>query len=354
MSIQDKITEIEEEIARTQKNKATERHIGHLKARISRLKLSMDEKKGKTVAPRDTFDVIRSGDARVALIGFPSVGKSTLFSKITNTQSKIAEHEFTTVDVIAGQLRIEESIIQLLDLPGIITGAASNKGRGKQVISVARTCNLIVMILTKEEEKELLVNELNEMGIRINRTKPRISINQTTAGGININSLEKNNEEMIKFILKEFKINNCLVTIQDRITDEDMIDAITKRAVYMDCIFVYNKVDNLSLEEIKRIDGVSISSEKGWNFDTLKDVIWRTLSLKRIYTKKKGEFPDLDTPVIIRKDGKISDLCKKIHKDFIKKFKSCLVWGRSVKHLPQRVGLGHVLSDEDVVQIYIN
>jgi len=66
---------------------------------------------------------------------------------ITGTFSKIAAYEFTTLTCIPGVLQYKGSKIQLLDLPGIIEGAKDGKGRGKQVIAVGRTCNLIIIVL---------------------------------------------------------------------------------------------------------------------------------------------------------------------------------------------------------------
>ena len=87
------------------------------------------------------FEVLKSGDARVAMIGFPSVGKSTLLSAITKTESEQASYEFTTLTCIPGVIEYKAANIQLLDLPGIIEGAAQGKGRGRQVIAVARLVN---------------------------------------------------------------------------------------------------------------------------------------------------------------------------------------------------------------------
>jgi ribosome-interacting GTPase 1 len=79
-----------------------------------------------------------SGDARIALVGFPSVGKSTFLSKITKTKSEIAAYSFTTLTAIPGVLEYGGAEIQILDLPGIIEGASEGKGRGRQVISAAK------------------------------------------------------------------------------------------------------------------------------------------------------------------------------------------------------------------------
>ena len=57
---------------------------------------------GKKGEKGEGFDVLKSGDARVAMIGFPSVGKSTLLSAVTRTESAQAAYEFTTLTCIPG------------------------------------------------------------------------------------------------------------------------------------------------------------------------------------------------------------------------------------------------------------
>lgn len=80
----------------------------------------------------------RHGHARVALVGFPSVGKSTLLTLLTGTESEAAGYEFTTLTCIPGIIHHNDAKIQLLDLPGIIEGAAQGKGRGREVIACAK------------------------------------------------------------------------------------------------------------------------------------------------------------------------------------------------------------------------
>lgn len=123
---------------------ATEYHTGLLKSKLAkyRAQLLEPEKQGKK---GDGFDVSKSGYGRVALIGFPSVGKSSLLCKLTGSESAVNDAEFTTLVAVPGILEIDGAKVQLLDLPGIIEGASEGKGRGRQVIAVAKTADLVVV-----------------------------------------------------------------------------------------------------------------------------------------------------------------------------------------------------------------
>eukprot|EP01017_Pseudomicrothorax_dubius_P026616 TRINITY_DN2988_c0_g1_i3.p1 TRINITY_DN2988_c0_g1~~TRINITY_DN2988_c0_g1_i3.p1 ORF type:complete len:102 (+),score=30.97 TRINITY_DN2988_c0_g1_i3:151-456(+) len=91
------------------------------------------------------------------------------------------------------------------------------------------------------------------------------------------------------------------------------------------------------------------------NFDYLLDRIWEELSLIRVYTKKKNQGPDFNEPLILtsgRNGCTVRSCCEQIHRDLVKDFNYAVVWGRSCKFNPQRVGLNHILADEDVIQIY--
>jgi small GTP-binding protein len=139
------------------------------------------------VVKGEGFEVVKHGDARVAMIGFPSVGKSTLLSKLTSSESAVAAYEFTTLTCVPGNIQYRDAKIQLLDLPGIIEGASQGKGRGKQVIAVARTADLILFMLDASKgqiQRTLLEKEVESCGIRLNELKPDIAFKKKVGRSI--------------------------------------------------------------------------------------------------------------------------------------------------------------------------
>src|SRR3990167_10350452 len=127
----ERIKELEEELSTTKYNKRTQGYIGLVKAKIARLKEEQQRKqagKGKT----EGYSVKRSGDATAIIVGFPSVGKSTLLNALTNAKSEVAAYDFTTLKCIPGMMEYKNARIQILDLPGIIEGAKDGKGRGRE------------------------------------------------------------------------------------------------------------------------------------------------------------------------------------------------------------------------------
>lgn len=67
--------------------------------------------------------------------------------------------------------------------------------------------------------------------------------------------------------------------------------------------------------------------------------------------RRKGEDPDFSEALIVRYNSSIEDVCDQIHRTLKETFKYAMVWGASARHIPQRVGLSHVVADEDVVSI---
>lgn len=362
MSVVEKIKEIENEMNRTQKNKATAYHLGTLKAKLAKLRRELLTPKGGGGAAGEGFDVAKTGVARIGFIGFPSVGKSTLMSKLTGTFSAVAEYEFTTLTTVPGILHYKGAKIQILDLPGIIEGAKDGKGRGRQVIAVARTCSLVYIILDvlkPMSHKRIIERELEGFGIRLNQQPPDIVIKKKDRGGVSINSTVTLNHldlDIVKAILSEYRIHNADISFRCDATEDQLIDVIEGNRIYVPAIYVLNKIDQITIEELDLVyripHAVPISAHHEWNFDDLLDKSWEYLDLVRIYTKPKGLLPDYSSPVIMKKTAcTVEDFCNSIHKGIMGKFKCALVWGSSVKFNPQKVGKDHLLHDEDVVQI---
>ena len=147
-TIKEQIQALYDEINKTQKNKATNAHIGKLKAKIAQLKLKEEKAaaSAKAAGPAKGFEVKKSGDASVALVGFPSVGKSTLITQVTDAKSEAGNFAFTTLTCIPGLMEHRGAKIQILDLPGLIKGAAEGKGRGKEILGVIRSCDMVLYL----------------------------------------------------------------------------------------------------------------------------------------------------------------------------------------------------------------
>lgn len=376
MGVMEKIKEIEAEMARTQKNKATNYHLGTLKAKLAKLRNELlVEQGGGGGGGGEGFDVARLGDARVALIGFPSVGKSTLLGALTATESEAAAYEFTTLTCIPGTMRYKGSKVQVLDLPGIIEGAAHGKGRGREVIACARSADAILIVLDAGKEglnrhREILERELETVGIRLNKRPPDVTFKKKTTGGVRFAStvpltkLGPDPEKLATQIMREYRITNADLLAREDISVDELVDVIQGNREYKPCLYFYNKIDTITIEEVDQLarmpHSVVGSVAKKFNIgepledDVLKANMWKYLGLTRIYTKRKGQQPDLEEPVVlskIRRGTTVKSLCHNVSSQMLRDFNFALVWGKSAKHSPQRCGLAHQLADEDVVQI---
>jgi hypothetical protein len=356
-ALEERIRELEEELKRTPYNKATQRHIGRLRARIARLK---EEKKKRTKAGVRSHGIRKSGDATVVLIGFPSVGKSSLLNRLTSASAKVAGYPFTTLEVIPGVMEYRGARIQILDVPGLINGASAGRGRGREVLSIVRSADLVVLLIDvfNLQQLEVLKQELHSAGIRLDQEPPRVKIKPRPKGGISISStakLTRIDEETIKDVLAEFRIYNAEVAIREDITLERLLDAVVGNRVYLPSLVVLNKIDLVREEyitEIKtKLDCIPVSAKTGANLEALKEAIYSRLEFIRVFTKQPGEKPDLREPLILVKGSTIADLCSRLHGDFKENFRYARVWGSSARHGGQRVGLRHVLADNDIVTI---
>lgn len=365
-AIEKQIKDIEDEIFNTQKNKATEHHIGKLKAKLARLKQEVEKRKS-TGAKGKGFAIKKSGDATVGLIGFPSIGKSTLLNRLTDAKSRIGDYDFTTLDVIPGMMKYRGANIQILDLPGLITGASVGKGRGREILSAIRNVDLVLFMIDAQHKDhiDIMAKELHMAGIRLNQKQPDVVVKKTGQGGINVTATTKLahlDKDLIKTIASEYVINADVIA-RENITEDQLIDVFVQNRIYVPAFVIINKadlIDNKDLrskvKEIKQ-EGwkvIAISAKEELGLKELKDEISSELRFIRIYMKPVGEQVDFHEPLILKQGDTVEDACKKLHRDFKKKFRYASVSGPSAKHDIQKVGLDHVLKDGDILTIVIS
>ncbi len=360
--LEEKIAAIEEEIRRTQYNKATQHHIGRLKAKLARLREEVHKRGSAKGGAGQSFGVKKAGDATVVLVGFPSVGKSTLLNKLTDARSKVGSYEFTTLDVVPGMMIHEGARIQVLDVPGLIRGAANGKGRGKEVLGVVRSADLILLLIDvfNLAQLDVLTKELYDAGVRLDTSPPEVRVTPKERGGISISctvKLTKISEETIKAILAEYRMHNCDVIIREDINEDQLIDVLAGNRKYVRSLIALNKIDLVRedyLNEVKKQlekPYIPVSADKNINLDLLKNEIFRKLDFIRVYMKPQGGEADMKEPLVVIRGTTVGDVCSRLHRELKENFRYAQVWGKSVRFAGQRVGLEHVLCDEDVLTI---
>lgn len=180
------------------------------------------------------------------------------------------DQQLTTVP---GCVMYNGAKIQMLDLPGIIQGAKDGKGRGRQVIAVAKTCNLIFIVLDVNKpltDKKLIEQELEGFGIRVNKESPNIVFRKKDKGGVSITStmpLTHIDSDEIRAVMGEYKITSADIAFRCDATIDDLIDVIEEKSRrYIPVIYALNKIDAITIEELDILyripNSVPISSER--------------------------------------------------------------------------------------------
>ena len=300
----------------------------------------------------------------MALVGFPSVGKSSLISRLTDAESNIGDFAFTTLTCIPGLMEHRGAKIQILDLPGLIKGAAEGKGRGREILNVIRSTDMVLYVVDPFQKShfEILDQELWKSGMRLNQQPPQVFITRTKRGGIIVRStLEQTNltEEEIRGIVRSFGIVSATVTLRTDVTDDHIVDTLAGSRIYSRAVVVVNKIDLATDEDLERARSMlpeswpilEVSAKTGQGIDGMKDFIFDNLHFMSIYLKPQGKEADLVEPLIVKDTSTVRDVCAKLHRDFVRKFRYARVKGPSAKFDWQRVGLDHVLKDDDLLTI---
>lgn len=362
-SLEDQIAAVEEEIRTTSYNKATQLHIGRLKAKLAVLRLER-ETRAKGRGGGVGYGVRKSGHATVGLVGYPSVGKSTLLNRLTAADSETGAYDFTTVSIIPGMLRWGGASIQILDMPGLVPGASKGRGRGREVLSVVRSADLVLFLIDPEHTNlRALENELEGAGVRINQRPPRIVLRRSDRGGLTVSSTVRLTHlagGAASQIAREFGFHNGSIILREDATIDQLIDALAGNRVYLPALLVVNKSELLSptersrlVAELKPAQPIFVSARLKTGLDVLVDRLGAALRFQRVYVKPPGQPADMDEPVILRHGDTVDALLKRLPSDLDRTFRAAQVWGRSARFPGQTVGRDHVLDDGDVVTVVV-
>jgi small GTP-binding protein len=124
----------------------------------------------RRVVHRDSIAVRREGAAQIALVGAPNAGKSSLLQALSAIQIRTGDYAFTTTRPVAATTRLGGVLVQLVEIPGLIAGAAEDRGGGRALLGVLRNADAILWCHACDrpaEELETIRDEVAAAGIEL-------------------------------------------------------------------------------------------------------------------------------------------------------------------------------------------
>ncbi|MBK5113824.1 MAG: 50S ribosome-binding GTPase [Candidatus Heimdallarchaeota archaeon] len=367
-TLDDKIVKLEKFISLVPKHKATEKLVARLRSRLVRYKTELEDKKRrqKSLSKGPTWVIPKEGDAQVSLVGVKNSGKSQLLQILTGSNTKVADYPYTTEKPEPGVLDCGGAIIQLIDLPSIFPNIRIESKNGAMLLSQIRASDLIVFVIDlsgdPKEQMDILIEELYNGSIRVNKEKPPIELRKTGSGGailIGESKVDATRGEIIE-ILHDLGIYNFSLKFFKPMTLADVVEALDYSLAYSKGIIIANKGDKTGskenfqkLKELyeKQFIIIPVSAIEGEGLELLEKTIFDQLDLVRIKSKEpNGEIAK--KPIVLKKGATVSDVAKIIHTRFYDHFKQAKIYGPSAKFDGQSVGLNHVLADGDIVEIF--
>jgi small GTP-binding protein len=242
---------------------------------------------------RDSIAIRREGAAQIALVGPPNVGKSSLLQALSEIQIKTGDYAFTTLRPIPALTRIGGVLVQLVEIPGLIAGAADGRGGGRALLGVLRGADAILLChdaAAPLAELDAVRAELDAAGIQ-----------RPTA-------------------LAATKIDDAPPEAAGRIA-----------------------------AAVPDLDVVGVSVLDDETLDAARATIWRLNGLVRVFLRHAGTTDP--EPIALRPPATVADAAHAIHHDLAARSRGARVWGPSARFDGQRVGHGHELADDDVVEV---
>jgi len=367
----EKLQRMQEFLSLVPQHKGTLKLRGQVKKRIAIMRKEIEEKKQKRAGRSGPkFFIEKEGAAQIALLGVTKSGKSCLLSAVTNAKIDVSSAPYATREPVPGIMDFEDVQFQVVEAPALMQGSADGRAWGLQTLALARNADgLILMVdLTTNpiEQLELILGELEKARVLVSKPMGRVDIERRHMGAglrmILVGRLVDCTMREVEELLKSYRITDAVVSISGEATLDEVEDAIFETTTYKPAVIVANKLDlkeataNLRLLESyvdERMPIVAVSCEKRFGLEQLGEAFVKALAIIRVYTKEPSAREFSRKPFTLKKGATLHDLAKSIHSDFEKNFAFAKVWSKRLAFSPQKVGLGFVLEDGDVVEIHV-
>jgi len=367
----EKLQRMQEFLSLVPKHKGTAKLCAQIKKQMSIMRKEIMEKKQKKAGKGGPkFFLGKEGAAQLVLIGLTNVGKSSLLAAVTNAKVEVSPAPYTTKEPVPGVTVYQDIQFQIVEAPALMEGSADGRAWGLQTLALARNADGLILVvdLAKDpvEQLSLVLNELEKGRILVSKPLGRVDVERKFMGaGLRIiltGNLVDCTMQCVEELLKSYRITDAVVKISGRVTLDDVEDAIFESTTYKPAVIVANKIDlaasetNLKLLETyvnNKLPIIAVSCEKGTGLEKLGETLFKTLDVIRVYTKEPDEKKSSKNPFALKKGSTVYDLAKNIHSDFRERFFFAKVWAKRLTFSPQKVGLGFMLEDGDIVEIHV-
>ncbi len=308
-SPEEKIACLEEMLSIIPKHKGTDHIRADYRRQISKLKTASKSQKGGSIHV-SAFRIDREGPGQVVVLGATNVGKSALVDKLTNATPEVSPAPYTTWNPTPGMMQVDNVQIQLIDTPPL-----DREYLEPELVDLIRRADLVLLMLDLQTHPDQQLASTVEI-LKQNRIIPAHMKDDYTG------------DEYIWFVPLIVLTNKC---------DDESLDEICQ---------IFQEL----LEDEWPI--ISISAETGRNLEQLKQAVFDSLDIMRVYSQPPGKEADFSKPVVMKNGATLEDFTKEIHKDFHEKLKFAKVWG-STAFDGQMVQRDYVLQEGDVVELHI-
>jgi len=365
---EEKIQALQEFLSSFPKHKGNEKLRAQVKRKIANLRVQLEERRAhKGRSSRQLF-IEKQGVAQIVILGLTNVGKSSLLSAVTAAKPLVASYEYTTQEPVQGMLKFEDVQFQLIEVPAIRSELSSGWNFKNVRFGLSADALMLVVDLSTDSCAQLrvLLDVLDKA--RISTEKPKSSVEILKgkgASGIQMavsGKLTDCTAEDAAKLLQEYGIRSAQVRAYGNVGIDDLEDAIFESAaICKPAMLVANKIDvedaKNELERLKSCNGtrmriLATSCKTGEGLVGLGQSLFEMLEIVRIYTKEPSQREPSKDAIVLRKGATVAELARQIHSDLFRNFKYAKIWGASVKHNSEKVGIDHILMDRDTVEIH--